>query len=468
MSDAVATFRIEIPNTGKRASAFDLVLSQPWAIMPADLETIARIAARENDQAEFEAILEKAGKPMAYTRQVSIRGRSAIVPIQGPIFRRANFFTHFSGATALETIATDIRTAVDNDAIDQIVLQVSSPGGQAESIAELADRIREMSKKKPIIAYADGFMASAAYWLGAAANQVVVSKTAIVGSVGTVLTLYRDSKDPNVIQIVSSQSPKKRLDPSSDEGRAANQELADKFTDVFIDSLAYLRGVDRDTVLAKFGQGGVFVGADAVTAGLADRVGSIEEILSLQQSTSGGISMSGTDKKTVEVSAINVAYLAANCPDLLAQIRQDAKNEALKDLDAKVQEAKVAGATAERDRIKAVAAQSVKGQEKLIETLMFDGSTTGAQAAEKVVAGVRTAAAAEAPAAHVRETVVEGDQSAEAKKKLEAMPLKERCEAEYKADAKIREEFPTLEGYVAFKQAEANGQIKTRKPAASS
>lgn len=475
MSDAIATFRIELPKTDKPASAFELVMSQPWCILPGDLQTIARIAARENDQAEFEAIMEKAGRPLAYTRDVQVRGRTAVVPILGPIFRRANMFTRYSGATALETIATDIRTAVDNDQVEQIVMTFSSPGGQAESIAELADRIREMAKIKNIIAYADGHMTSAAYWLGAAANQVVVSKTAILGSIGTVLTLVRSSKDPNVIEIVSSQSPRKRLDPGTEEGQKAYQELADKITDVFIDSAAYLRGVDRDTVLSKFGQGGLFVGADAVKAGLADRIGSIEEIIN---SKSGGISMSG-EKKTVEISAIDVGFLTANCPALLAQIRQDAKSEALKDLDAKVQEARASGATAERDRIKAVKAQTLPGHDALIEQMMFDGTTTGPQAAEKVIAADRakgtsnrTTAASEAPAPHQRETVTEGDKNKDkvagkTKAELEAMPLKERCEHEFKADAKLQEEFGKVEAYIAFKQAEANGQVRTRTPAAS-
>ncbi len=474
MSEAIATFRIELP-AGNRAGAFDLVLSQPWAILEADLQTIAKIAARENDQAEFEAILEKSGKPMLYTRDVTIRDRSAIVPIQGPIFRRANMFTRFSGATALETIATDIRTAVDNTAVDQIVLQFSSPGGQAESIAELADRIREMSKQKTIIAYADGYMTSAAYWLGAAANEVIVSKTAILGSIGTVLTLMRNSKDPNIIEIVSSQSPRKRLDPTSDEGRKAYQELADKMTDVFIDSVAYLRRVDRDTVLGKFGQGGLFVGAEAVTAGLADRVGSIEEILTFKTSTSGGISMSGNDK-TVAITAINLAFLSANCPDLLAQIRQDAQTEALKGQDAKVQDARNAGATAERDRIKAVKAAALPGHDALIEQLMFDGQTTGEQAAAKVVAAekgkttsVRKDQEAEAPAPHQRETITEGEGAVKGKTKaeLEAMPLKDRCKLEFEADAKIRDEYQTVEAYTAYKQAVESGQVKARTPAVS-
>jgi ClpP class serine protease len=54
----------------------------------------------------------------------------------------------------------------------------------------------------------------------------------------------------------------------------------DDLAAIFVDAVALHRGVSADTVLSDFGQGGVFVGQHAVTAGLADRVGTFEQTLS--------------------------------------------------------------------------------------------------------------------------------------------------------------------------------------------
>ena len=71
-------------------------------------------------------------------------------------------------------------------------------------------------------AYASGDAASGAYWIAAAADEIVVSKTSALGSIG-VVGVYRGNKGENVVEVVSSQSPYKRLDPDTDDGRARLQ-----------------------------------------------------------------------------------------------------------------------------------------------------------------------------------------------------------------------------------------------------
>ena len=80
--------------------------------------------------------------------------------------------------------------------------------------------------------------------------------------------------------------------------------------------------------------------------------------------------------------------LAAAHPALVEQIRATAHAAGL-----------AAGATAERDRITAVRAQSLPGHEALVERLAFDGRTTGSEAAMAVLAAARSATA-NAAAAH--------------------------------------------------------------------
>ena len=209
--------------------AFHLAASRPWLIQRESLETILAIAQRYGDP---EALQARQGRPLDNTRTVTMRDGVAVIPITGPIFRHANLFTEISGATSTDVLARDIQTALDNPSVRGIVLDIDSPGGEATGINELAELIHAGRKLKPIKAYGGGTVASAAYWLGAAADELIIDSTALLGSIGVVMsyldTSVRDAKaDVQRIEIVSSQSPDKRVDPSTDEGRAKVQATVD-------------------------------------------------------------------------------------------------------------------------------------------------------------------------------------------------------------------------------------------------
>jgi signal peptide peptidase SppA len=279
--------------------AFVSACSQPWAITPDALRTLLTIADRGGD---IEALQRKAGDRLANTRQVTIRSNGvAVVPITGTIFRYANLLTDISGATSTQVLATDITTALDNPAVRAIVLDINSPGGQAEGIAELARAINAGTARKPITAYIGGTGASAAYWLAAAATEIVVDRTALVGSIGVVAAVRDErQKDERAgvrkAEIVSSASPKKRLDPFSEEGASEMQKVVDALASVFIVDVAAYRGVGISTVKDNFGQGGVLVGQAAVAAGMVDRLGDLESTIA--RLGTGGPSVSRSQAST--------------------------------------------------------------------------------------------------------------------------------------------------------------------------
>lgn len=247
----------------------------PWAIQPDYLETIAGIADRTRPP-DIEAVLAKQGQRLDRTQDVTIRGDVAVIEITGPVFRYANLFSEISGATSIETLATDLRAALDNPRVSRIVLAIDSPGGQTNGVQEFADMVH--AAKKPITAYVNELGASAAYMIAAAADEIVLAPMAAVGSIGVVATVRTD-KAKDTIEIVSSQSPSKRLDVATDEGRAQIQSHVDALAAVFVERVAQYRGVDVDTVLSDFGRGGVLIGQAAVDAGMADRLGSLESVI---------------------------------------------------------------------------------------------------------------------------------------------------------------------------------------------
>lgn len=431
--------------------SINMMSREPWAILPETLETMVSVAERQNLSPE--AVAEKLGRPLENTRSVRVRNGVAIVPVNGPVFRYANLFTMISGGTSIDILVRDLRAAVDDPAVESILLEIDSPGGQATSIAETANTIRAVAQEKSVTAYIDGTGASAAYWLASAANEIVVSETALVGSIGTVLTIFKP-KDSATFEFVSSQSPNKRPDPASEAGRAEFQRIVDDLTTIFVDSVAKFRGVTADTVLAKFGQGGIKVGAAAVEAGMADRVGSFEDTLAGLSGASTGDSIMGNqataqNSGTPDKPEINREYLNENHADLVDAIKQEGRNEGLE-----------AGATAERERIQSVESQLIPGHEDLIGQLKYDGKTTGDQAAAAVVRAekeVRTTEAqslrsdAPQPAPHEEQP----DHGTGTGDGGQPKTFDEKCEAEWNADAKVREEFGTFESFKAWKSLEA-------------
>jgi ClpP class serine protease len=365
--------------------ALDLLTNSAWAIQPEMMDQIIAIAQRAG--AGPEAVAAELGRPLKNARVTAQRDDAAIIPITGPIFRRANLFTEISGATSVEVLATDLATAINDPTISRIVLEIDSPGGEATGIAELAALIH--ASDKPVIAYVDGIAASAAYWLAAAADQIVMASTAQVGSIGVVASFRPEEDGP--IKVISSLSPLKHIDPATDAGRSEIQRVVDDLAAVFVADVAAYRHTDEATVMSDFGQGGILVGQKAVAAGMADRIGTYESLFNAGK-TGPTQRLTAMTQASTPAPEITRASLAVSHPELLNSIVEDAKTEGYAIGHA---EGLSEGAIAERARIQSVREQAIPGHEALIERLAFDGETSAEQAAVQVLAAERGARAAQ-------------------------------------------------------------------------
>ena len=442
MTDATLHFSLgasphpPVPPPG-RASAFDLVAATPWAIVPSMLETISAIARRENES--LEAVEARLGRPLQNTRAVSLRDDVALVPVTGPIFRYANLLTSHSGATSVGVLATDFAAAEDNPAVRTIVLVIDSLGGQVPGIAEFAQQVAEATK--PVIAYIDGVAASAAYWIAAAAGSIVMSKTAEVGSIGVVAGIdVARSNAAGVVEIVSSQSPKKRPDVTTDAGRSQIQARLDALAQVFVEDVATYRGVSVDTVLQDFGQGDLLIASQAVALGMADSISTLELVIA---------GLAGTPRPGGQPMSMTRAQLEQDHPDVAAAL---------------LDEGRAQGAQAERDRVLAVQAQALAGHEALIAGLVADGVTSGPQAAMAVLAAERAQGADRAralydeappPVPFAAAPDADSERAAE-----DSLPIEQRCAARWERDAALHEEFATVEAYTAYVRAVDSGRAR--------
>lgn len=270
---------------------FNFLAGQPWAITAdyaqrmVEIYELALERKAKGEELDKQALEKQLGRPLDNTRTVTVRDGVATIPVEGPLFRRADMFTEISGATTVESLAKDFNAALDDPAVKSIVLYIDSPGGEVNGTNEFSDMIFAARGSKPVIAYVAHAGASAAYWIASAADEVVVDATAAVGSIGVIAAVRDPTKEKSKdIRFVSSQSPNKNPDPTTTSGKSQIQAHVDDLAQVFVDTIARNRNVSSETVVKDFGGGGLLVGQKAVDAGLADRVGSYESVLSELQS----------------------------------------------------------------------------------------------------------------------------------------------------------------------------------------
>lgn len=208
----------------------------------------------------------------------------AILPIYGTLVRRTVGLEAASGLTSYEGLAAQLDAAVADPSVAAIVLDIDSPGGESGGVFDLADRVRAAAQRKPVWALANDMAYSAAYALGSAASRFFVTRTGGVGSIGVIAMhadqSVRDAKDGVRYTTVFAGARKNDLNPHepiSDEAHAFLKSEVDRIYGLFVDTVASHRGLTNDAVRAT--EAGVFFGSDAVAAGLADAVGTFDDLL---------------------------------------------------------------------------------------------------------------------------------------------------------------------------------------------
>lgn len=270
-------------------------------LMPTDLaRQIDDVLRRKVGGASFDGAALHAELGIAMPRQRSAAREPptvAVIPIHGMITQHAN-----SMGTSTDEIGAMLDGAMGNSQVDAIILDVDSPGGAVTGVPELASRIAAANEKKPIVAYANGLMASAAYWLSAGASEIVAMPTSFIGSIGVVWA-HRDESEQLAnegVRITTISAGKYKTEgspfaPFSAEAAGHMQAIVDKVYKWFVKAVAAGRGDTQANVISGYGEGRVLLGEDAVQAKLADRVASFEDTVlrlatRVQRSTRRGAS----------------------------------------------------------------------------------------------------------------------------------------------------------------------------------
>lgn len=274
------------------------IFSHPWAILPSRLETIFAYLAARADGVELNAGEIAEFEAAKRSREMKISKNVAVIPITGTIAHRMGGMDAMSGGASTKQISADTRRALDDNSVAGVVYHIHSPGGTVDGVPELADEIRSLRGSKPIYAVADTMAASAAYWIASAADEVFVTPSGQVGSIG-VFAVHEDFSEQyeqlgeRRELIASSKFKGEGMDfmPLTSELRAHIEEQVLAYDDLFVSAVAKGRGVAEGLVRNKFGQGRMVMAKDAVRVGMADNVGTldaaIDQILQIDVGGSG-------------------------------------------------------------------------------------------------------------------------------------------------------------------------------------
>lgn len=283
----------------------------PWAIMPDRLKVIVEVLERRCEGIRFSAAeiaaIKGAREPNGTLTMVAMdqsdeRDASraaapgaqqqptviAVLSCFGIIAQHAADVDDISGpgGTSTERLGASFRAALGDPTVKAIVLNIDSPGGSVYGVQELADEIFKARGQKPIVAQVNSLAASAAYWIASACDEIVVTPSGQVGSIGVYGLHEDDSKLLGDLGIKFTfvfageyKVEGNPYEPLGDEARAAMQKLVDAYYDTFVKAVARGREVKATDVRNGMGQGRVVTAADAVQLGMADRVATLNETL---------------------------------------------------------------------------------------------------------------------------------------------------------------------------------------------
>lgn len=292
------------------------ILSEKWAIMPMEIENFC--------SSDFgDPAWKESGEPN-HKNNVDIRRGIAILHIDGALTYRSNIWKAWFGVDTYDSITNAFKEVVADESVRGIVLSIDSPGGMLSGVSDIAELIFNArgSKELGIFAHSAGRVCSAAYWIASACEKVLLSSVGEAGSIGVQCVIDNgnsaDGKSTTILR--SSLSPNKNLDPATPAGRSAIEKNIDAAAKVFLETVAGYRGTTYENVLENYGQGAAFIGQDAVDAGLADGIESLDSLVEKMlnhEKIGGNMPTNNTPEQTpaaqatVDVDAVRAEAVAA-------------------------------------------------------------------------------------------------------------------------------------------------------------
>ena len=278
-------------------TSLDWARQKAWAMHPPIMRTMLGILHRHANgnrltpDAIAEAVrtrhsarvagVEDSGNDVPPVPYVCTPDGVAVISVQGVIAKRASLIEDVSTgqASSCERILSNVNLAKSDKRVRAIVLDVDSPGGTVDGVAGLSDELYSLRGKIPLVAFANGLMCSAAYWIGSACDRIVATQDAEVGSIGvySILSDYSEMlKTAGVSEeLIRAGKFKGEGHPDFPITQAAKdlaQTSVDDYYSIFVSAVARNRGLSQSQA-AMLADGTTTIGRKCLANGLADSIG---------------------------------------------------------------------------------------------------------------------------------------------------------------------------------------------------
>jgi len=209
------------------------------------------------------------------------RPRVLVLHLEGPVVDGEG--PPGAASIAAVPVSKALAAAAEDETVSAVVLAVQSPGGSALASDLLWRAVARLREKKPVVAVFRDVAASGGYYLAAAASEILVQPTTLTGSIGVVggkLVLGEALARVGVHTEVVAGAPHAGMygtdRPFSPSERQRFRERLATYYQTFVDRVATGRGRPPEDIEPS-ARGRVWLGADALRLGLADRVGGVAE-----------------------------------------------------------------------------------------------------------------------------------------------------------------------------------------------
>lgn len=284
-------------------------VNTPWMLMPSYAESLSLMVHKlfsgeiqsfagdddddDDEPKTFSWLIDSEGKIIGSIDDSEKEG-IALIELQGAVMKY-----DYCGSVGTKSIGEKIVQANNNPGVTAIILNIDSPGGSVSGTQELADVI--LASKKPVVAYADGMMCSAAMWIGSAASyRIASSKTAVIGSIGTMCSwsdwrAYYEKIGVKTHEVYATDSTEKNIQFREANGNNAKKE--NNYEPLIKTWLDPLNGVFTSAIKSALPNadpsvlnGAHYVAEEAMQKGLIDSIGNfksaIDKAIELGNSTS--------------------------------------------------------------------------------------------------------------------------------------------------------------------------------------
>ncbi|HAM40388.1 MAG TPA: Clp protease ClpP [Candidatus Omnitrophica bacterium] len=282
-----------------------------------------------------------------------MQNNTAVIGVYGPLMHRclASEFPS-GGPTTYAEIWKAFDMAMADDAVQSVVMDFDTPGGDVSGCFDFADHIYQSRGIKPITAVVNEMAYSAGYLLASACSRIVVPRTGAVGSVG-VIACHADfsrAEEAAGITVTHVFAGARKADysphaPLGSEALSLLQQSVDETREMFVETVARNRGMTVQAV--RDTEAGMFEGKKAVQIGLADEVApAAKAIAAAGKSKKRSMLHASTPQKE---STMDISQLRMEHPELVAQIEAEARAGMIAQADAA--SAQAAAVTAEQTRM---------------------------------------------------------------------------------------------------------------------